>query len=301
MYLYRRALLDITAMAGDADGRRLLDRAKDHFLSSITALIREGRNRNEDIPGLIKLETDVHFNKVSLNISKYKWVQSGSGTAEYYLLDVNKGPSGLVPSFTAEPSYVYEDHAVMTAGTVGSLAAGEWDYGNNDSLAGDTIYIRLSDDADPNTKSEQYVECSADSGLVPVHEDIGHLDILQINEVFPSPYVTSGNSYQQQFILKDAREIARIATNTHFALPDNEVWVWWSGRYLYAFKSDTNSFDYGTDYAWMQYIEQPNDATWDDSKSQSAGGTDLQDYFTVSFIKEAIRASADSLLQEDNI
>src|SRR5690606_38969133 len=41
--------------------------------------------------------------------------------------------------------------------SLGSLAASRWGYGDNDTLGYDTIYIRLSDDADPDSKAADYV------------------------------------------------------------------------------------------------------------------------------------------------
>ena len=48
----------------------------------------------------------------------------------------------------------------MTPGTVGSLSAGQWDWGDNDALGYSTIYVRLADGADPDSKAAAWVECS---------------------------------------------------------------------------------------------------------------------------------------------
>jgi hypothetical protein len=45
-----------------------------------------------------------------------------------------------------------------TAGTAGSLTAGQWDFGDNDTLGFSTIYVRLSDGTDPDSKSTDYVQ-----------------------------------------------------------------------------------------------------------------------------------------------
>jgi hypothetical protein len=83
----------------------------------------------------------------------YKWTLSGSGTAEYYM----ELAAGGDPSMF-EPSRVLENGAYSTKGTAGSLAAGEWDYGDNDALGWNTPYKRLLDDTDPDTKAQGYVQ-----------------------------------------------------------------------------------------------------------------------------------------------
>jgi hypothetical protein len=81
------------------------------------------------------------------------WAASGSGTDEYYL----KKPTGASTHFLADkPVGGTERVAVAiggteaTEGTVGSLAAGEWDWGDNDSLGYSTLYVRLADGSDPD-------------------------------------------------------------------------------------------------------------------------------------------------------
>ena len=74
------------------------------------------------------------------------WTASASGTDEYYL------PPSNPLSFKESPDDVFEDDTAMTAGTIGALNVGEWVFGNNDSLAFPTIYVRLADGTDPDTK-----------------------------------------------------------------------------------------------------------------------------------------------------
>lgn len=98
----------------------------------------------------------------SLRQSDYQWTASAGGTNEYYLEASGGGDPGV-----AEPGSVYENNAAMTAGTAGSLAAGEWDWGNNDSLGFNTVYVRLSDGADPDSKAVGYVKGT----LIPATDD----------------------------------------------------------------------------------------------------------------------------------
>lgn len=83
----------------------------------------------------------------------YKWTASGAGTNEYYLELAAGGDPGIPLQ-----DDVYENSVLMTEGTLGSLAAGETGYGDNDTLGYDTIYVRLTDGADPDTKAAGYVE-----------------------------------------------------------------------------------------------------------------------------------------------
>lgn len=83
----------------------------------------------------------------------YKWTASGAGTSEYYLeLDAGGDPS--IPGVVE----LYENSTLMTRGSVGSLTAGTFDYGDNDTLGYTTIYVRLSDSTDPDSKADGYLE-----------------------------------------------------------------------------------------------------------------------------------------------
>ena len=98
-------------------------------------------------PGAI-LDTDM-----SIRSATYAWALSGSGTNEYYLTTAAGGNPSL-----SEPTSIIENSTAMTVGTVGSLAAGEWDWGDNDTLGYSTVYVRLTDSADPDGKATGYVE-----------------------------------------------------------------------------------------------------------------------------------------------
>gem|GEM_PF-2420447 len=92
----------------------------------------------------------------------YKWTASSSGTNEYYL----ELAAGGDPSQEA-PTDVQLNGTDATEGTAGSLAAGEWDYGDNDTLGFNTLYVRLADGADPDSKDVGYVTYTA----IPVAGD----------------------------------------------------------------------------------------------------------------------------------
>lgn len=94
---------------------------------------------------------------ISLRTAAFSWTASGSGTAEYYCRTAANGN----PGFAATPpssNGVYINGSTATKGTVGSLSAGTWSYGDNDTLGYSTVYVRLSDGTDPDTKVADYVQ-----------------------------------------------------------------------------------------------------------------------------------------------
>ncbi len=79
------------------------------------------------------------------------WTASASGTGEYYYTGGD---------LDACPTYVEEDGTSISEGTLGSLTASSWAWGDNDSLGADTLYIRLSDDTDPDVNGLDFVQCN---------------------------------------------------------------------------------------------------------------------------------------------
>jgi hypothetical protein len=98
--------------------------------------------------------TATNWEPIDVTSPLYAWTASGSGTNEYYLRTAANGD----PGFVAQPDSVYINGSSATEGTMGSLTAGQWDYGDNDTLGYSTIYVRLSDGTDPDTKDPFYVK-----------------------------------------------------------------------------------------------------------------------------------------------
>lgn len=89
----------------------------------------------------------------SIRSATYIWTVSGSGTNEFYCtLAASTDPSLL------DPTFVREDSVKMTLGVLGSLAVNEYAYGDNDVLGFSTIYVRLADSADPDSKAAGWVD-----------------------------------------------------------------------------------------------------------------------------------------------
>jgi len=96
----------------------------------------------------------------------YKWTASVSGTSEYYLELLAGGDPGL-----SAPNYVFENGLAITEATAGALTAAQWDYADNDSLGYSTIYVRLTDSVDPDTKADGYVQADYDGAIETYLDD----------------------------------------------------------------------------------------------------------------------------------
>lgn len=99
------------------------------------------------------LSLDSNWSPVNVRTPSYSWTLSGSGTNEYYL----RTAANANPGFVATPTTVTINGSAATSGSVGSLTAGKWAYGDNDTLGYSTLYVRLSDGTDPDTKTDGYV------------------------------------------------------------------------------------------------------------------------------------------------
>ena len=92
-------------------------------------------------------------NPTSIVNSTYRWTASVSGTNEYYL----KLAAGGNPSISS-PTHLSADGAFLSTATLGSLTAGTWNYGDNDTLGFSTVYVRLTDGTDPDSKDDGFVK-----------------------------------------------------------------------------------------------------------------------------------------------
>lgn len=118
----------------------------------------------------------LNVGKYSIRNAVYKWTLSGNGTNEYYLELATAGDPGLT-----EPPDVFEDDVAMRKATLGSLVVGEWNFGDNDTLGYETIYVRIAASADPDSKAVDYVEAaykvtiagSVDAGQYQIFEGDG--------------------------------------------------------------------------------------------------------------------------------
>lgn len=157
-------------------------------------------------------------NGLDLLSSSYYWIASGSGTDEYYARAFLGGDPSI-----SEPVTVYENSAESTEGTVGSLAAGEWAYDDNDTLGYDTIYVRLADGTSPNTKSSGYVSAGYVADGAPyelttlyTEAQVKELKFTQSADVLfitqPDQQVTKFNRYASAYWTKEEFSFVAVAT-----------------------------------------------------------------------------------------
>jgi len=110
---------------------------------------------------------------LSLVSATYKWTASGKGTTEYYC----QLAAGGDPSLN-EPGGIKINNVSATEGTVGTLTAGKWAYGDNNSLGYNTVYVRLSDGTDPDTKTAAYVK-TADTVNVKEYDGVDKIEAFR--------------------------------------------------------------------------------------------------------------------------
>jgi hypothetical protein len=81
------------------------------------------------------------------------WTASASGTNEYYY-------TGDLFQHIPNAVHIADTPTAISVNALGSLGAGEWSWGDNDTIGNDTIYVRLADGTDPDTKAADYIQCS---------------------------------------------------------------------------------------------------------------------------------------------
>jgi hypothetical protein len=101
----------------------------------------------------------------SLVGTNWQWTASGSGTDEWYLENNGGGAPthGDTGVALTDPPMVEEGGSDMTQGTVGSLAVGQFDWGDNDTLGFNTLYVRLTATGDPDSQSKDHVKAGGNN------------------------------------------------------------------------------------------------------------------------------------------
>jgi len=137
-------------------------------------------NENLTIPSNITLRFirggTLNVGKYSIRNATYKWTSSPAAANEFYLELAGGGDPGLT-----EPPDVFEDDEAMRHAALGSLVVGEWNFGDNDTLGYETVYVRITGSADPDGEAEDYVEAAyqvtiagtVDAGLYRIFEGVG--------------------------------------------------------------------------------------------------------------------------------
>lgn len=94
----------------------------------------------------------------NIRSSAYSWtISTGGGTSTYYL----RTSGGANPGFATAPAGVMLNGTVVVGGLATALTPGQWGYDDVDTLGYDTIYVRLADNADPDSKATGWVQALA--------------------------------------------------------------------------------------------------------------------------------------------
>lgn len=101
--------------------------------------------------------TITNWAPISLRNTTYRWLLSGSGTTNYYLDLAGGGNPGISTPGSTSGAITGNDLA-FTSGAAGSLTASQFGYGDADALGYSTIYVRLADGTDPDSKTLDYVK-----------------------------------------------------------------------------------------------------------------------------------------------
>lgn len=136
---------------------------------------------------LLKRVTTLNLQDRTSDPNMFDWTLSGSGTGEYYV----RYYSGTNPDLLAKPALgVNIDLVAAAEGTVGALAAGEWGYGDEDSLGYDTIYVRLSDDSDPDGHNvNNYIQALYGKAELPLYDGaFWFSDATEADQLYVNPY-----------------------------------------------------------------------------------------------------------------
>lgn len=87
---------------------------------------------------------------------------------------------------TAEPTYVFINGVEQIGGTLGSLAAGEYAWGDNDALGGDTLYVYQT--SDPDAQASGWIKVlttDPDKIIVTAHRPLEDFDTASNTPDFP--------------------------------------------------------------------------------------------------------------------
>lgn len=100
--------------------------------------------------------TETLWKKISVRTPAFSWTASGLGTNEYYCRTAANGNPGFVSTPTT--NLVFLNSVAAASGTLGALTAGQFGFGDNDTLGYSTLYVRLADGADPDSKTLDWVQ-----------------------------------------------------------------------------------------------------------------------------------------------
>jgi len=164
-----------------------------------------------------------NWQPLTIRSSSWQWTASGSGTNEYYLEASGGGDPGI-----GTPGNVQVDGTNATEGTAGSLAAGEYDWADNDTLGYSTVYLRLSDGTDPDTQELDYVTYTqtpqaSDDVVIPASSSEAIDDGLQSLAAISLGEVTIEAGYA--YNIGTATEFLRLTCTAFECRGTGQMWI----------------------------------------------------------------------------
>jgi hypothetical protein len=149
--------------------------------------------------------------KVDLTSATYDWALSASGANEYYCTLAGGGNPSL-----DEPNAVNIRDTYRYKNSLGQLVPGQWGWGNNDTLGFSTVYVRLDDSVDPDTKGTNFVSAHKAWEIPSSSTSIRVINVTGNNDQFPRPSFAS--SAQYPIVFYDIQPNVPISYNNTFAI-----------------------------------------------------------------------------------
>lgn len=203
-------------------GRRLMNATFDFELKSGPAA--GARPEWSPLMRAAGMQETITATVTSIRTAALKWTVSPAAGAGIFYVELAAGGD---PSIT-NPTVVREGGEDMTRGaTILTLKPGQFAYGDADTLGYTTIYVRLTDDADPDSKAIDYLERVAGTSISYDFRDTSHefatIDVYPdgklIRLVDSLVDITSINYNAGGIPTASARVQADYTTPTDVALP----------------------------------------------------------------------------------
>lgn len=166
------------------------------------------------------------FRWLDLRNSTYSWTLSGGGTNEYYCRTAAGGNPSLTEAKCATTDGTFN---LDGNGTLGSLTAGQWDWGDNDTLGYSTVYVRLDTVADPDTKPVGFVQIGNGGGYDYTQQAAAQLSLTDLASTQASSWLTL-TSATGGFTSLMVGNVVRIASGTNFTADWYEITAYTNGN-----------------------------------------------------------------------
>lgn len=157
--------------------------------------------------GCYERENVIELDDVDMSGTAFDWTVSGSGTNEYYCTKAGGSSSAVV----TKPDSMVENSATIPEGTIGSLAAGEWAYGDNDALGFNTVYVRLTGETDPDAQASGFL-----SAPTTIYTGDG---VLRTSFSINSSAAVSAINYDRMGLITDIEKTGTGTYTVHFTRP----------------------------------------------------------------------------------